>query len=372
MNDNDNQIQIISQVRRCIKSAWKIFVHLRQSSMFPRQRSTEGFQAPDFLGPVEEQELQKTINQQHHIFCHKKKCGNICVERNSNLNFCSFLGVNFLVRFLTWRVFFLDGRLAIRNGRVGKLTDITWRRGCLVCWVPNKKSLVFFLSWKITQATMHVICIPAAIKNIFNGPNVSRYHSWIVCFLNHLNVIRWFVHPARQHGPGATGWKNWIQVTTSCRTTQRHFCRVGHGQLDIPDGTATNPGKIGNSVPFDNVRTREWQWEWKGGRLYVLYCFVWYETSCWIQKAVACCVCMHAWLFLFVSGKRKLRITAGHLLDGYENLMRLAQDNLGGRAGLQRWKSFFLLRIVKEDGSVSDLMYMNVRDMYMIYTYIYI
>ena len=144
MNDNDNQIQIISQVRRCIKSAWKIFVHLRQSSMFPRQRSTEGFQAPDFLGPVEEQELQKTINQQHHIFCHKKKCGNICVERNSNLNFCSFLGVNFLVRFLTWRVFFLDGRLAIRNGRVGKLTDITWRRGCLVCWVPNKKSLVFF------------------------------------------------------------------------------------------------------------------------------------------------------------------------------------------------------------------------------------
>lgn len=73
-------------------------------------------------------------------------------------------------------------------------------------------------------------------------------------------------------------------------------------------------------------------------------------------------------------GKRKLklRITAGHLLDGYENLMRLAQDNLDGRAGLQRWKSFFLLRIMKEDGSVSDLMYMNVCDMYMIYTYIYI
>ena len=205
--------------------------------------------------------------------------------------------------------------------------------------------------------------------------NVSRYHSWIVCFLNHLNVICWFVHPARQHGPGATGWKNWIQVTTSCRTTQRHFCRVGHGQLDIPDGTATNPGKVGNSLPFDNVRTRKWQWEWEWGGLY--------ETSCWIQKAVACCVCMHAcidssiliqqtWLFLFVSGKLKLRITAGHLLDGYENLMRLAQDNLGGRAGPpERWKSFFLLRIMKEDGSVSDMMYMNVHDIF-VYIYIYI
>ena len=70
------------------------------------------------------------------------------------------------------------------------------------------------------------------------------------------------------------------------------------------------------------------------------------------KQSPAVCACMHAcidssiliqqtWLFLFVSGKLKLRITAGHLLDGYENLMRLAQDNLGGRAGLQRGGSLF-------------------------------
>lgn len=189
--------------------------------------------------------------------------------------------------FLCGEYSFLDGCLAIRNGRVGRV-------GCLECWVSDKKSLDFYILEDYPSNHAWYLHSGNHQKKKIMALNVSRYHSWIVCFLNHLNVIRWFVHHARQHGPGATGWKNWIQVTTSCRTTQRHFCRVGHGQLDIPDGTATNPGKVGNSVPFDNVRTRKWQWEWE---CVCMFCIVLYDTKPAVEyrkQSPAVCACMHA------------------------------------------------------------------------------
>ena len=57
---------------------WLVFLSNKPSA---NRRSTEGFQAPNFLGPVEEQELRRAINS-HHVtfFVATKKIGNMWKE----------------------------------------------------------------------------------------------------------------------------------------------------------------------------------------------------------------------------------------------------------------------------------------------------
>ena len=212
-------------------------------------------------------------------------------------------------------------------------------------------------------------CVVATIKKIFNGPKcikilpvdgmlfdslvhdilicTSRQTAWTLC--HRMEELSSSDNKLPHHP--ATFLLSWVWA-------------VGYSRRD-------------GQKPWKGWQQRAiWQCMYSsmtmGMRVRTFACFVlfcqWYETRCWIQKAVTCCVCTHAsiracihacihtymdswrdapfWFstLLFISfRKRKLRITAGHLLDGYENLMRLAQDmgNLGGRAGLPRWKCLF-------------------------------